>query len=176
MLRRYETIFVTRADLPADDTAGMVERYVGIIEGMEGTIVELDKWGKRRLAYPIEKKRDGYYVRVDFVAEHKAVTEVERNFKIDENILRFQTVKLSDKVDMAAIEQEMAEARKKEEQKKEEALKREEARRIEEEKKAKDSAEPAVEVPEDQSSKADSEEGAEEVLPVAADDERAKEE
>ncbi|MBW2675541.1 MAG: 30S ribosomal protein S6, partial [Deltaproteobacteria bacterium] len=112
MLRRYETIFIVRTDLQSDEVGPLVDRYTGIIDGMDGTIIEVDNWGKRRLAYPIEKRREGVYVRVDFVARYKVVTEVERNFKIDDNILRFQTVKLSDKVDMEAIKQEIADARK----------------------------------------------------------------
>jgi small subunit ribosomal protein S6 len=120
MLRRYETIFISRADLPSDEAGGLIDRYTGIIEGMDGTVIKVENWGKRRLAYPIEKRRDGVYVRIDFAAQYKVVTEVERNLRIDDTILRFQTVKLSDKVDMAEIEREMAEAREREE-----ALKRE---------------------------------------------------
>ncbi len=120
MLRRYETIFISRADLPSDEAVGLIDRYAGIIKGMDGTVIKVENWGKRRLAYPIEKRRDGVYVRIDFAAQYKVVTEVERNLRIDDTILRFQTVKLSDKVDMAEIEREMAEAREREE-----ALKRE---------------------------------------------------
>ena len=136
MLRRYETIFIVRADLQSDEASSLVDRYAGIIGGMDGTIVEVDNWGKRRLAYPIEKMREGVYVRIDFVAQDTVVTEVERNFKIDENILRFQTVKLSDKVDMEAIRQEIADAlKRKEEQKKEAERRVEEAKKREEEQK-----------------------------------------
>ena len=120
MLRRYETIFIVQTDLPSDEAGGLIDRYAGIINGMDGTVIKVENWGKRRLAYPIEKRRDGVYVRIDFVAQYKVVTELERNLRIDDTILRFQTVKLSDKVDMAEIEREMADAREKEE-----ALKRE---------------------------------------------------
>ena len=195
MLRRYETIFIVRADLQSDEVGTLVDRYTGIIDGMDGTIIEVDNWGKRRLAYPIEKKREGVYVRVDFVAQYKVVTEVERNFKIDDNILRFQTVKLSDKVDMEAIEQEIADTRKrKEEQQKEEERKREEEQRREEEKKEEEQkeeeqkedavSEPAQEEaevseePDSQDAKAEDEEGEQEAAPspVETDEERAKEE
>ena len=109
MMRRYETIFIVRADLQPDEAAGVIDRYTGIIGDMDGTIIKVENWGKRRLAYPIEKKREGVYVRVDFAARYEVVSEVERNFKIDENILRFQTVKLADAVDMEEIEREIAE-------------------------------------------------------------------
>jgi len=188
MLRRYETIFIVRTDLQSDETGDLIGRYTGIIEGMDGTIVKVENWGKRRLAYPIEKRREGVYVRIDFVAQYRVVSEVERNFKIDEYILRFQTVKLSDKVDMEEIEREMADARKKEEeQEKEEARKREEARKEEEAQKEEGPKEEAVsepvreegvvsEDPDSQDAKADVKESAQETSPVEADEERAKEE
>ncbi|MDD5723037.1 MAG: 30S ribosomal protein S6 [Syntrophales bacterium] len=172
MLRRYETIFIVRADLESDATSSLIDRYAGIIGGMDGTVIKAENWGKRRLAYPIEKRRDGVYVRIDFVAQYKVVSEVERNFRIEENILRFQTVKLSDKVDMEEIEQEIAGARKKEEEQKKEAeQKREEA-----------ISEPAreevgaFEDPDSQNPRAGDEEGAQETPPVETDEERAKEE
>ena len=204
MLRRYETIFIVRADLQSDEASSLVDRYAGIIGGMDGTIVEVDNWGKRRLAYPIEKMREGVYVRIDFVAQDTVVTEVERNFKIDENILRFQTVKLSDKVDMEAIRQEIAdalkrkeeqkkeaerrveEAKKREEEQKEEARKKEEEQKEEEQKEEEQKEEEAIsepaneevevsESPDSQDAKTD-EEGAQETSPVETDEERAKEE
>ncbi len=204
MLRRYETIFIVRADLQSDETGTLVDRYSGIIGGMDGTIVEVDNWGKRRLAYPIEKMREGVYVRIDFVAQDTVVTEVERNFKIDENILRFQTVKLSDKVDMEAIRQEIAdalkrkeeqkkeaerrveEAKKREEEQKEEARKKEAEQKEEEQKEEEQKEEEAIsepvneevevsESPDSQDAKTD-EEGAQETSPVETDEERAKEE
>ena len=142
MIRRYETVFIVRADLQPDEAAGVVDRYAGIIGDMSGTIIKVEHWGKRRLAYPIEKRREGVYVRFDFAARYEVVSEVERNFKIDEHILRFQTVKLADAVDMEEIEREIAEARRKEEEqraeearKREEELKREEERKKEEEQK-----------------------------------------
>jgi len=187
MLRRYETIFIIRADLQSEETISLIDRYAGIISGMDGTIIEVDNWGKRRLAYPIEKRRDGVYVRIDFVAQYKVVSEVERNFRIEENIIRFQTVKLSDKVDMEEIHKEIADARQKEEdQKKEEARKKEaaeqEARKREEEQKEEAVSESSHEEvgvsedPESQDAKADDEEGAQETSPVETDEERAKEE
>jgi len=177
MLRRYETIFIVRADLQSDEITSLVDRYTGIIVDMDGKIVKIENWGKRRLAYPIEKRREGFYVRVDFVAQYKVVTEVERNFKIDDNILRFQTVKLSDKVDMEEVEREIADA-----QKREEEQKKEEARKREEEQKEEAVSEPVAEEvgvsedPDSQDAKADDEEGAQETSPVETDEERAKEE
>lgn len=113
-MRRYETIFITLADLSSEEMEGIIERYKTIITSQNGVVVRVDKWGKRRLAYPIQKRNDGNYILIDFVGEHEVLVEFERNLKYDENILRFQSVNLSDKVDMEEIEREIADAKKEE--------------------------------------------------------------
>jgi small subunit ribosomal protein S6 len=112
-LRRYETIFITLADLPSEEIENLINRYKDIITSMGGVVVFVNIWGKRRLAYEIRKNRDGIYVLVNFVGEHAVLAEFERNMKFDERILRAQSVKLIDKVDMAEIERELEEAREK---------------------------------------------------------------
>jgi len=133
MLRRYETIFIMRSDLQSDEMSSLIDRYAEIIVSLDGKTVKVENWGKRRLAYPIEKRQDGVYVRIDFVALHKVVIEMERNFKIDDNVMRFQTVKLSDKVDLEEIEREIEDARKKEEDQRKEEQEREKRRKEEQE-------------------------------------------
>ena len=112
-MRRYETIFITLADLPSEELENLINRYKDIIASMGGVVVFVNIWGKRRLAYEIRKNRDGIYVLVNFVGENAVLAEFERNMKFDENILRAQSVKLNDKVDMAEIEREIEEATKK---------------------------------------------------------------
>ena len=114
IVRRYETIFIIHADLSSDEMTALVDRYAAIVTSFKGTIVKIDNWGKRRLAYHIEKRREGVYYLFDYVSGNEAVSELERNFKIDEKVMRYQTVKLSDKVDMDEIEKEIAAAQKKE--------------------------------------------------------------
>jgi len=113
-LRRYETIFITPADLSPEEMEGIIERYKTIITSQNGVVVRVDKWGKRKLAYPIQKRNDGNYILIDFVGKHEVLVEFERNLKYDENILRYQSVNLSDKVDMEEIEREIADAKKEE--------------------------------------------------------------
>jgi len=115
-LRRYETIFITHADFPDDEIQNITDRYKSIIESLKGVVVKVEKWGKRKLAYEIQKHSKGYYVLIDFVGKVDVVNELERNFKIDDKILKFMTVKTHDKVDMQAIEKEMAAPSKDEKQ------------------------------------------------------------
>jgi small subunit ribosomal protein S6 len=124
VLRRYETIFITLADMPAEETEALIERYKSIVTSLEGSMIKIEKWGKRKLAYPIEKRKEGFYVLFDFGGESKIVSEIERNFKIDDKIVRFQTVKIADSISQEEIEKELAESKKKAE---EEARRREEA-------------------------------------------------
>lgn len=109
-MRRYETIFIVPADLPEDETNALIDRYRSLFTKNKGTVVKVEKWGKRKLAYEIKKQIRGFYVLMDLVSEHAAVTELERNFKIDDKILKFMTVKKADQVDIAAIEKEIAAA------------------------------------------------------------------
>lgn len=145
MLRRYETIFIMRSDLQSDEMSSLIDRYAEIIVSLDGKTVKVENWGKRRLAYPIEKRQDGVYVRIDFVALHKVVIEMERNFKIDDNVMRFQTVKLSDKVDLEEIEREIEDARKKEEDQRKEEQEREKRRKEEQEREEQKKEEPEKE-------------------------------
>ena len=109
-MRRYETIFIVPADLLEDETNAMIDRYRSLFIKNKGIVVKVEKWGKRKLAYEIKKQIRGFYVLMDLVSEHAAVTELERNFKIDDKILKFLTVKKADQVDLAAIEKEIAAA------------------------------------------------------------------
>lgn len=109
-MRRYETIFIVPADLPEDQTNALIERYRSLVVKNKGIVVKVEKWGKRKLAYEIKKQIRGFYILMDLVSVHAAITELERNFKIDDKILKFMTVKKADQVDLAAIEKEIAAA------------------------------------------------------------------
>ena len=111
-MRRYETIFITRAELSPEELDTVIDRYKTIIASFNGVVVRVDIWGKRKLAYLIQKRNEGIYVLVDYVGENAVRAEFERNLKYDENILRYQSVKLSDTVNMEDIEREIADAKK----------------------------------------------------------------
>ena len=74
--------------------AAVVEKFNAIIEANGGEVVKTDLWGKRRLAYEIEKVREGYYVLVTFKAEADLPAELERNFRIADDIMRYMVVRL----------------------------------------------------------------------------------
>jgi small subunit ribosomal protein S6 len=109
-LRRYETVFIVPVDLPDDEINVLIDRYKAIITNHKGLVVKVEKWGKRKLAYEIKKQNKGFYILADFAGQSAVVAELERNFKIDDKILKFMTVKKDDEVVLADIEKEIAAA------------------------------------------------------------------
>jgi len=109
-LRRYETIFIIPADLTEDEINALIERYQSIITKNKGMVIKVEKWGKRKMAYEIKKQIRGFYVLMDLVSVSAVITELERNFKIDEKILKFMTIKKEEGVDLKEIEKEIAAA------------------------------------------------------------------
>ncbi|MEW6335071.1 MAG: 30S ribosomal protein S6 [Thermodesulfobacteriota bacterium] len=109
-MRRYETILITHVDLSEDELSELITRYGDIVKGQKGILVKIERWGKRRLAYLINKQARGYYILIDYAGVGVVVDELERNLKIDDKILKFMTILKADKVDPAALEMEMADA------------------------------------------------------------------
>ena len=108
-MKRYETLFIVQVDLPDDELNSLIERYGSIVTAFKGIIVKIEKWGKRKLSYEIKKQINGFYVLIDFVGKRTVIEELERNFKIDDKILKFMTIMKDDKVDLTKIEKEKQE-------------------------------------------------------------------
>ena len=109
-MRHYETIFIVHPELSEEDTAACVEKFRALLEKDGAFIVKEDHWGRRRLAYTVKKHNKGYFVLVEYGASGEAVDELERNFKIDEQVIRYLTVKIADSFDEEAMAQLKAEA------------------------------------------------------------------
>jgi small subunit ribosomal protein S6 len=90
----YECMYILRPDLDEETTTATIERFREIVENQEGEIIKLDKWGKRRLAYPINDYPEGYYVLMQFKSPADTAKELERVQRISDNVLRFMTIKL----------------------------------------------------------------------------------
>ncbi|MBQ8393160.1 MAG: 30S ribosomal protein S6 [Clostridia bacterium] len=92
VLNSYETLFVVDCTLGEESVKAIVDKFTALISE-NGTIDSVDEWGKRRLAYPIDYKNDGYYVLVNFKSEGAFTLELERVFGITEGILRSIVIK-----------------------------------------------------------------------------------
>jgi len=103
-MRHYETLFIINPEITDEETDALVEKYTGILSERGAYIGVVDKWGRRRLAYQVHKFNKGYYVLFDFGASPEAVAEMERNFKIDDNVIRFLTVKQGEDYDVEAAQ------------------------------------------------------------------------
>ena len=91
-MRQYESTFVLDAHLPTETTDATIDKITKYIESNGGKIKLVDRWGKRRLAYEISKKQYGYYAYFRFEADGTFNKEFEREFKLDETVLRYLTV------------------------------------------------------------------------------------
>ena len=96
-MRDYELLYIIKTEVGEEQTQAVIDRYVGILEGEGATVEKVDKWGKRKLAYTIDRKyTDGFYVLVNFKGEANAVDEVDRLMKIDENLLRHMITRVDE--------------------------------------------------------------------------------
>ncbi len=87
VINKYETIFVIDASLPEEQITALTDKFKAMIEA-NGKLESVDVWGKRRLAYPINYKTEGYYVLVNFSSEAEFVAELERVYNITDGMLR----------------------------------------------------------------------------------------
>lgn len=92
----YETLFIVDVQLADEEIKATIEKFTSLIES-NGTLGEISEWGKRRLAYPINDKNEGYYVLVNFEAEGAFPAELERLFGIDDRIMRSIVIRHEDK-------------------------------------------------------------------------------
>ena len=92
MVRQYETTFIVDAHLPTEKIDESIDKFLSFIEKKGGKIHHVDRWGKRRLAYEIRKKQYGYYVYLRFESEGEFIKVLEREYKLDDSILRYLTV------------------------------------------------------------------------------------
>ena len=97
IMNKYELIYII--DTTVEETARkeLVEKFNGIIAANGGEVVKVEEWGKRRLAYAIDYKTEGYYVYVAFNGVAELPKELNRNLGINENVIRSQVVKLLEK-------------------------------------------------------------------------------
>ena len=96
-MNKYELIYILDAALEENVRKDLIEKFNGIIAANGGEVTKVDEWGKRRLAYAIDYKTEGYYVYVTFTAAPELPRELSRNLGINESVIRSQIVKLLDK-------------------------------------------------------------------------------
>ncbi len=88
MRRDYELGFILNPEVSEEQTGAILERIEKIVKNYDGQVVKVNQWGRRRLAYPIEHHRDGYYVFIDMILTPETVLELDRNLKVSEEVMR----------------------------------------------------------------------------------------
>ncbi|MEA5002472.1 MAG: 30S ribosomal protein S6 [Christensenella sp.] len=96
-MTKYESMYILKPDMEEEKKDALVKRFSDIVTNNGGTVEKIDEWGKKRLAYPIHYINDGYYVLMHFEAESELPTELERNYKISDDVLRFMVINLDAK-------------------------------------------------------------------------------
>ncbi len=92
--RVYETTFIVNASLDDHQIDSVIEKVKDLITKNGGEIREFVKWGRKRFAYPIKKKNNGFYVVIEFSAPGDVIAKLERHYFLDENILRYLSLVL----------------------------------------------------------------------------------
>ncbi len=121
----YETIFIVKTDLGDEALAERVAWVTDLLTSNGAEVINVEQWGKKRLAYQVKKQKHGIYVLMHYEGNPKVVPELERNFKLSEDILKHLTVKLEgaqvEKARAAAVAAVEEEARRAEERSAKEA-------------------------------------------------------
>lgn len=106
-MRRYETIFILRSDLGETPAKETIKRFEGIVGSSGGELMETDDWGVREMAYRIRGERRGHYVRLDYLASGATTTELERNLKLTDGVIRYLSVMVEPEADIGKVRAEI---------------------------------------------------------------------
>jgi small subunit ribosomal protein S6 len=106
-MRRYESVWVVHGDLPDEEVKSTIDKFTKIIAAEGGVLVGVEEWGRRKLAYKIEGTMRGCYVIMDFAGQPGTVKELERNYRIDDRVIRYLTFRKGDKVNLQDLQAEI---------------------------------------------------------------------
>ncbi|HHH10705.1 MAG TPA: 30S ribosomal protein S6 [Sorangium sp.] len=104
--REYETIYILRPNIDKEQMDKLTGRVGDAIEGFAGQLSQAELWGRRRLAYPVKKHTRGLYVYLKFLGRGETVAELERQLRLSDTVLRYQTIQLRTNVPLKSVEKE----------------------------------------------------------------------
>lgn len=97
-MRIYEELFIVRPDITEEEADHIVDQVKSVITNAAGTVDKIEKWGVRKLAYRVGKRNEGYYILIQFSANSATVREVERRLRVNDNVMKFITVRIDEKL------------------------------------------------------------------------------
>lgn len=95
-MRKYEAVFVVRPDVPEEEVDKLVAQMEGVVMGAGGRVEKVEKMGRRRLAYRIQRQREGFYVLFSVEGSGDTVKEFERRLKVTDTVIKFLTVRIDE--------------------------------------------------------------------------------
>ena len=116
MKRDYELGFILNPEVSEEQTGAILSRISQIVTNYDGQIVRVNQWGRRRMAYPIEHHRDGFYVFMDMILTPETVFELDRSLKVSEEVLRHMVIRRDPKAVQKEREEYEARAAQEQEQ------------------------------------------------------------
>jgi small subunit ribosomal protein S6 len=93
-MRTYEELFIVKPDAPEEEVDQFIEQMKSVVTASGGTVDKVEKWGKRKLAYRVDRFREGAYVLVQFSAQPETVKEFERRLRVSDLVIKFLTVRI----------------------------------------------------------------------------------
>ena len=106
-MRKYETIFILQPELSEDEIKSVTTKAQDVISSYKGECFRMDDWGIRKLAYPIKKSARGRYYYLRFDGDSALIAELERRLRLDEKVLRYQSVNITDLPERAVAEKKV---------------------------------------------------------------------
>ena len=94
-MNKYESVIIINPSVDEEGMKALIQKFTDIINN-EGKVESVDELGKKRLAYEIKKNKEGYYVIFNFEAKPELIAELERNYRIEDNVMKFITVRKED--------------------------------------------------------------------------------
>ena len=102
--REYELIYILRPSVDNAEVTRVLDRMKEVVSNLQGCLLQVDNWGRRKLAYPINKSSRGVFVYLRFAGFEDLITEMERNLRLLDSVIRFQTILLKDRVELAGYQ------------------------------------------------------------------------
>jgi small subunit ribosomal protein S6 len=101
--REYETIYILRPDVTRDAQERVAQRMSEVLSREKGRLTSIENWGRRSLAYPVAKQKRGVYVYLKYLGGGGLVSELERNLRVLDDVVKFQTLQLRDDVEAESV-------------------------------------------------------------------------
>ena len=93
-MNKYESMYILKPDIDEETRKSLIEKFKSLVEENGGNVEKVDEWGQRKLAYEINYIKEGYYVLMTFESAPDFPLELERNYNINDSVLRFNVIRL----------------------------------------------------------------------------------